>query len=217
MCPHLGGHEARLLVAPPGSQEAHGLADKPVQAGQAERGEEADRRHAGIPGHLEPQAAEAGEIPVMGPVIDHADQQEHHGARHAVVEHLKRRAVDPVVGHRGEAEQHVAHVADGGIGDQALEVFLRQRAEGPIHDIDHSKNRQQGDEEIARGGIGKHRVADPEETVASHLQQDPRQHDTDRGRSLNVGIRKPGVEREYGDLDGKADKESEEEPPLQAV
>jgi hypothetical protein len=86
---------------------------------------------AGVDRHHRRQAAEAVDVAVVGAVVDHADQKEEHRRDRAVVEHLQHGAVDALLGERRHAEHDVAHVADGRVGDQLLEIGLRHRAEAP--------------------------------------------------------------------------------------
>ena len=69
------------------AEQDHDFADESAEAGQAEIGEETDGRKAGVDGHGGGQAAEAGQFAVVGPLVNHADQEEHHGAGDAVGDH----------------------------------------------------------------------------------------------------------------------------------
>ena len=92
--------------------------------GSASAGKEREAGDPRIHRHLAGQSAEAVDLAMMRAVVDHADQDEEHRGDGAVIEHLEHGAVDSGGGEPGNAEHHVAHVANRGIGDQLLEVGL---------------------------------------------------------------------------------------------
>ena len=148
------------------------FADEAAQAGEAEAGEEDADGDAAIDGHFGEQAAELVEVAVMDAVVDDADEEEHAGRADAVGDHLEHRAVHahlPVVGivlragdgaPNAEAEDDVAHVADGAVGDHTLEVGLGQGGECTP---DHAEDADAADpvREVIAGG-GADGIADAE-------------------------------------------------------
>src|SRR5690606_41978541 len=64
-------------------------------------------------------------------------------------------------GHGGDAEQHEAHVADGGVGDQTLEVAVGaalgegEAGEGTVDDADDGEGRQVRGEGAEAVGCGR--------------------------------------------------------------
>ncbi len=127
------------------------------------------------------------------------DAGEQGPGREAVVDHLDRRAVHPGRVHREHAQDDEAHVAHRAVGDQPLDVGLRQCRERAVDDADHREGRR-------AAGTGtaperRHRHVEPQQAVAADLQQHARQQDRARRRRLDVGQRQPGVEREHRHLD----------------
>lgn len=64
---------------------------------------------------------------------------------------------------------------------------------------------------VASGKSGKLKRRNP----YPHFEKDPGQDHGARSRSLDVGIRKPGMERPHRDLDCEGEKEGEERPELE--
>ena len=105
------------------------LAPEPGQAGQAEA-RRCRRRRAGRRGAAAARTARgrsAVEVDGAVPVLDRADEEEQQAGDEAVRDVGEQRAVDAGLGERREAEQHEAHVADAGVGDQPLEVASAAR------------------------------------------------------------------------------------------
>ena len=103
-------------------------------------------------------------------------------------------------------------MAHRGVGDQFLKVGLDDRHHRAIDDADH---RQRGeDRDQVYRGIGEERQVEAKEAVGPQLQQDAGKEHQARGRCLDVGVGKPGVEREERDLDGEGEGEGDEQPYL---
>ena len=148
----------------------------------------------------------------MGPVVEHAHQEEERAGADAVVEHLEDGALGSDHGEGGQAQHHEAHVADGGVGHQLLDVALHHGHQRTVDDGDDAQQRQGLG--IVHGRIGKHGDGEADEAIAAELQQHAGQdHRTRRGR-LDVGVRQPGVQGEQRHLDGEGHGEGEEEPAL---
>ena len=220
-----GDRRQRAAVVP--ARERHqDLADEAAQAGQPETGEEHGDRQAAVDRHPVEDAAELLEVAVVDPVIEHADHEEHAGRRDAVGQHLEHRAVDPlgpgvpaelVAGDgapHAQSEHHVAHVAHRTVGHHPLEVLLGERREGAVDHGDHAEPAHQPGERQA--GPRADRVADPEDAVATELEQHAGQDHRDRRRCLDMGVGQPGVHRHHRHLDDEADQEQQEGPDLQA-
>jgi hypothetical protein len=60
----------------------------------------------------------------VGAVVDEANEGEEQSADEAVADHLDGGAGHTDLAHRGDSEEHIAHLGDGTIGDQSLEVGL---------------------------------------------------------------------------------------------
>ena len=114
------------------------LADEAVEAGQAERRKERDAHESGEDRRGLAQAAEIVDAAqTAGAELDHGDEPEERGGGDAVIEHLQDDAVERGGlagllrragrrnGQREDAEQAVAEVVDRGVGEDALQIFLR--------------------------------------------------------------------------------------------
>ena len=97
-----------------------------------------DEEH-GEPRHLAREAAEDRQLARVGLVVDGADHGEHEGGHDAVREHLQRGAVDADRVERRQAHEHVAHVADGRVADDVLEVGLGHGRDRAVEDVDRCR------------------------------------------------------------------------------
>ena len=55
---------------------------------------------------------------------------------------------------------------------------------------------------------------EPEQPVGPHLQQEPGEDDAARGGRLRVRVGEPAMDEEHGHLDGKPEKQRQEDPEL---
>ena len=76
----------------------------------------------------------------MGPLVDHANEQEQRAGDDAVVDHLEDGALHPLGLEDEDAQRDEAHVADRGVGDQLLEVGLDQGHDGAVDDGDEREH-----------------------------------------------------------------------------
>ena len=67
-----------------------------------------------------------------------------------MINHLQNRALNAAIVEREQPQHHKAKMADGGIGDQLLHVFLRVTHDGPVDNAYHGEH---GDSwrKVARG------------------------------------------------------------------
>ena len=108
-----------------------------------------------------------------------------------------------------DTQQDIAHVADAAVSDQAFEIGLPQGDRRAVDDADYGQDdKKRG---IGFGHLREDADADADHAVAAHLQQGPGQDHADAGRSIGMGIRQPGMQREDRQLDGKADNQQEED------
>ncbi len=114
----------------------------------------------------------------------------------AVGEHLDQR---PLVGNlaRGEdAEENEPHVAHAGIGDEPLEIGLGEGEKRAVDDADRPE--PAGERGQRPGCVGEHGKSEPNETVASRLQEKTGEDDASGGRGLGVRVGEPDVKRNDG-------------------
>ena len=102
------------------ADERQELADEAGQAGQAGRGEDEEAEDRGLDRHARGEAAHLRDRPVVGPLVDHADEEEQGAGDQAVVDHLEDRALDALLGEHEEPERDEAHVADRRVRDERL-------------------------------------------------------------------------------------------------
>ena len=76
-------------------------------------------------------------------MIEETDERERQRRHHAVREHHQHRAGHADDIQRGDAQQHVAHVADRAVADDKFPVLLRQRRPARVEDIEARQNRDQ--------------------------------------------------------------------------
>ncbi len=198
-----------------GADQDEELADEPGQPGQAGRGEDEEPEDRRVDGGPRRQAAHLGDRPVVGPLVDHADQQEQGARDEAVVDHLEDRALEALLGEDEDAEGHEAHVADRRIGDQPFEVGLDERHDRAVDDRDEGQHDDDRRERL--GGRREQGHGEPDEPVGAELEQDRGKDHGARRRRLRVRVGEPGVEREHRDLDREGQEEREEGADLERV
>ena len=110
-----------------------------------------------------------------------------------------------------DAQHHEAEVADGGVGDEAVEVVLADGGQAAVDDADRGRHRDRRGGPA--GGLGEQRQDQGDHAVGADLVQDAdEQHGCARGGLLGR-VRQPGVQRDHGGLDGEGDEEGGEDPP----
>src|SRR5437870_3146282 len=80
------GEAGELL---PCAEEHERLRDERGEAREPHGGEEGEARHTRVDGHDRGEAAEAADLTVVGPVVDHAHEEEEHCGDGPVIEHLE--------------------------------------------------------------------------------------------------------------------------------
>ena len=70
----------------------------------------------------------------------------------------------------GDAQEHIAHVADAGIADNELQVSLGKGRNCPIYDVDGGKYDQH--ELPVLGALGEEVQADADDTEGPELHKD---------------------------------------------
>ena len=124
-----------------GAQEHEELAHEAGQAGQAGRGQAEEDHERGEDRQAATQAAHLGDGAVMGALVDDADQEEEGAGDDAVRHHLEDGALEALLAEDEDAQGHEAHVADRGVGDEALEVRLADGHDGAVQHADDREAR----------------------------------------------------------------------------
>lgn len=158
---------------PPGRQGAGAqipLADEPGHRRQTDHPQRRDAegghgpRHAATdPGHL----ADLVDAQGLGKIAGAEEQ----GDLHDALMDEMHQAADGAHGAEERRAQHdVGHLADGGIGQPALEVILIQRPQGAVQNGDRRDDRQTGRQSHPlREGAPEHVVDDPQHAERAAL------------------------------------------------
>ena len=100
-------------------------------------------------------------------------------------------------------------MGDARVGDEALQVALREGDERPVDEADHREHGQC--EGVAAEGVRHHLQGDADEPVGAHLQEHAGEDRRARTRRVDVRRRQPGVQRHQRRLDHEGDDEAEED------
>ena len=139
-----------------------------------------------------------------------------------VIEHLQEDAVHGGIFFRGERgvaagefhdgedrQQAVAEVVDGGVGEDALQIFLRQRGVGGKNDGRDREPQQRRQHHLHfRAEDGQQNA---QEAVEAHLRHGAGQKDGGAGGRFCVGGGQPGMEGNERDFDREAEERSGKE------
>ena len=147
---------------------------------------------------------------VPGPVLDRARAQEEPALIHGVVDHVEDAAGDADGDGRADAEDHVADLADGVVGEQALEVLLDEGH----HDREDDRHGADDHEDEGQAGplLEREEVqGDPgQEVDAQQLLEGRRQEGHEADRGVDGRVRDPGVEGHGPGLADGADHHHDE-------
>ena len=206
-----------------GEQEAlqeQPFRDEAIERRDAGRGEHADQRDPGHPGHVMDQAAELAEIAFAGGVQDRAGGEEEQALEESVIEAVVERRRQ---GERGQVEQEEGFedqrqtdadedqpdVLDRRIGKQALHVVLHGRENYAEQRGGKAEDKQ---ERTPAPVLHAQQIeAHAQQAVDRCLQHHAAHHRRDRRRRSGVCFRQPdmqgqqtglGAEAEYGQEKG---------------
>ena len=115
---------------------------KPLSSGRPSGTEHGDHEDGGVNRHDVRQAAVLRDLARVPPLVDHADDQEEHAGRDAVVDLLDDAAGDAVRVQREDAQRAEAQVADRGVRHQLLPVLLHQADQRAVDDADDREHHQ---------------------------------------------------------------------------
>ena len=131
-----GGDGAEHLIEAEAAEQNEELADKAVEARQADRRQHDDQEADRVDRQHFPEPAVLGDQARVSALVDHANQKEERPGRDAVVEHLVDRAFHALGAQRGDTEHHKTKVADRGVGHQFLHVGLHHGDQRAVDDAD---------------------------------------------------------------------------------
>ena len=186
--------------------EHHQLADEAAHSGQCQGRQGADGPEREHDPHLLADAPHLVQLQGVGAVVGGTHEEEQARSDQPVADHLQHGAAGAEGTEAAHTNQHKAHVADGAVGDLALEVALGKGGERGVDDVHHPEH----DQKRCELGVGgrKQLAVEPQQGVAAHLQQDARQQHVHRGRGLTVSIGKPGVQRHDRQLHTEGDEQA---------
>ena len=205
--------EPRLAADEDGLGEEHLLGKEAVQQrhpghrGAGHHGERAGDRHGAE------EAVEAAHVAGSGLVVDDADRHEERGLERRVVHHVedtrdrRQRAV------QAEQQRDEAEVADGRVGEQALQVVLEHRRVGAEQQGDESGAADQPEPHF---GPGQHRPQPCQEKHAC-LHQRGRMQIRRHRRRRHHRVRQPEVERELRALRQRTEQHQRQHRRVQGV
>ena len=102
-----------------------------------------DRHHRGDAAHLRDR-------PVVGPLVDHPDEQEQGARDQAVVDHLEDRPVHALLVEDEDPERDEAHVRHGAVRDELLQVGLDEGHDRAVDDRDQAQDDDRRAERVGR-------------------------------------------------------------------
>ena len=122
--------------------------------------------------------------------------------------HVDDHALGPLLASRGKPHEGKAHMADGGIGKQALDIVLADGRKGAQH---HGSNGHEDEDLLPvlnHGGKGRNH--DPDEQRHGGDLGGCRKEGRHGCRRAFIDIGRPHVERHGGNLEGKAGNDEHE-------
>ena len=183
--------------------------------------ERAERREIGQPQGGEgehrtgdPQVTAAAVQPCLvdraQPVQDDADAEEQGGLHQTMAYDVDGGAGQPQGGQPAQADQEHSGVADGGKGQQALEVTFAEAEQGP-HDGGQQPQSQEcvSDGGPVTEGIAEHGPVHPGDAVQSQLHHHTGEEHADRCGSHGVRVGQPEVERHDRALDQQSHQDED--------
>ena len=156
-------------------------------------------------------AVQPGLVDRSEPVQHDPGAQEQGRLDQAVTDHVDGGAGQAERREQADADQEHARVADGGEGQQPLDVPLAE-AEQRAH---HGRQHAQGQEHVRNRGpvperLAEHRPVDPGDPVQAEFHHHAGEQHADRRRRHRVRVREPEMERHDGTLDQQARDDQQE-------
>ena len=106
-------------------------------------------------------------------------------------------------------------MGNGGVGNQTLDVVLREGHPGTVEDTDHTQ--PHGNRCELCGGIREQRQCETQQTVGRRFQQDARQVNGTRRWCLRVRVWQPAVQRNDWHFHRERDEEAQHQQVFNAV
>src|SRR5271157_4350905 len=196
------------------AEEDEVLAPESSERRNAGQGQHEDQHEDGFDGSARVEAVQVVELVADHLLVaqrsDHAESAEIHEGVNQQVDQDALDAVGAEFGGRAgdQAEQHVADMGDGGVGQQALGVGLRERGEiraGHGGDGNENHNRNPHGPQVDQSAQMKWAANQDAQQHGPSGSLDGDGHESsDRGGRAFVGVGRPLVEGDGGDLEEKA-------------
>ena len=182
------------------------LRDEPGRQGQA--GERHHEQHQGGrgPGRTAGKAREILDPVRLHPLARQQQQDAERSEVHGDVDQeIEEHAPGPGGPARSDPDHEIAGVGDAGVGQEPLQVCLKQRGEVAQDHRDHGDRRQHRPPDA--GEVGQREGKDPEQPgERPHLGHD-RHERRDRERGALVDVRRPGMEGDERSFERQPDRE----------
>ena len=130
-------------------------------------------------------------------------------------DHLNHRPLVSQLAAGVDSNQHEAHMGDGGVSDQTLNIVLAEGHPRAVENTDDAKPHR--DRRKFGGSVREQRQRKAQQAVGRGFQQDPREVNGTRGRRLRVRIRQPAVQRNHRHFYRESDKEAQHQQVFHAV
>ena len=200
-------------VGDEGAEQHQELASESGEARQTDGGEEEESEERCIDGGAHCPATHLGDFAIVRALVADTNEQEESAGDEAVVEHLQDCAVDSLLIEGEDAERHEAHVADGAIRNQFLEVGLHDRHERAVDDGDYGEGDHERRKEVR--AIREEWDREANEAVPAELQEHAGEDHRACGGGLHVRVWEPSVEGEHRHLNGEGERECGKPEDLQ--
>ena len=130
-----------------------------------------------------------------------------------MVAHVVDGGAEAVLGGQGDAEDHVADVADQGERQDSFDIGLRDRAEDA-----HDHREQAGDQQdVVHRPVGEHQGVEADDRVDADLGEQSREDGGDGRGGGGVRVGQPVGQGEHGGLDAERHQEHGEDGVPQPV
>src|SRR5262249_49928576 len=143
----------------------------------------------------------------MASLIQQAGKHKESAGRDSVREHHEGCAGQSGGSKAENTEHNKSKVADRGVGNQFFQIRLNHRDQRAVDDSDQSQHTDPAGVRASLGG--EQAEIEAQHSVSAHLQQYSGEQDRAGRGSLDVSIRKPGVEWKQRNFYSESDEESQ--------
>ena len=206
-----GNHRHGFIAA----EQNHKFADEVTGTRHPEGRDRKEHRQRRQPLDLAPQTAHLTHIARMQTLVKLTAKNKQAGSGQTVSNHLNHRALISQLAAGVDSNQHEAHVGNGGVSNQTLDIVLAEGHPRAVEDTDDAQPHCDGGK--FGGSVREQRQRKAQQAVGRGFQQDPREVNGTRGRRLRVRIRQPAVQRNHRHFYRESDKEAQHQQVFHAV